>query len=224
MLDKHVLADRVMYLLRTTYADLPKEKRPFDLAFTEVMDECNVLGEARGELKSAIGGILGARPRKPRRKNVVQSKISAPQFTFEIAQADRREVVLTSPVGDKRIVFRRAGGQVVNTAYSGVVSSLCLLRAREFAEKVFAERDREAVAYGRVRILEKSANHLLLLIADHYEAYISRGVRERAVAATVTRNGKCVAQKEVPKELWREAREIAKQYFKGAHSLPLQFS
>lgn len=223
MLDNHVLADRVMYLLRTKYSELSADKRPFDLAFGDIMNECGVLGDARGELKSAIGKILATRPRKPRATKMSDRLKPHPQFTFVVARADRREVVLINPTGGTELIFRRAKGCVVNTAFSGMVTHVHLAQAQEIAKKIFAEKDREVIQGERIRVLEEDANHVLLMIADTYEAYISRGRRAHTVAATITYAGKDIAQHVVPSDLLREAKAIAKQYFKGAGSLALPF-
>lgn len=145
-----------------------------------------------------------------------------PQFTFVVAHADRREVVLLNPTGGTELIFRRAKGEVVNTAFSGMVTHVHLAQAQEIAEKLFAEKDREAIRGERIRVLEEDANHVLLMITDTYEAYISRG-RHAQLSATITCEGKDVAQKMVPSTLLREAKAIAKQHFTGVGSLALPF-
>ena len=71
MLDIHILADRVSLLLKTRYREITPAERPFDLAFNEVMDRAGVIGSARGVVKSEVGKILSARPRKtPTKKKV----------------------------------------------------------------------------------------------------------------------------------------------------------
>lgn len=222
MLDNHVLADRVMYLLRTTYAEFSSNQHPFDLAFGDVMNECGVLGSARGELKSAIGKILAARPRTSHARTINKQVEPRPQFTFVVAHADRREVVLINPTGGTELVFRRTEGSVVNTSFSGMVTQVHLVQAQKIAEQIFNEKDREVVPCERIRILEEDANHLLFMIGGTYEAYISRG-RHARLSVTITCAGKDVAQKVVPTDLLREAKAIAKQYFKGVGSLALPF-
>jgi hypothetical protein len=213
-----------MYALRTKYGELPPDKHPFDLAFNDIMDECCVRGDARGELKRMIGKILADRPRKPRStKNCSSWAMLRPRFTFVTAHADRREVVLINPTGGTELVFRRVKGCVVNTSFSGIVTETHLAQAQEIAEKIFAEKDREAISCEHIRILEEDANHLLVMIADTFEAYISRGRCAHTVVTTVTREGKDVAQHVVPPDLLREAKAIAQEYFKSVGTLPLPF-
>lgn len=220
-----ILADRVSYLLKTRYAQLTAKDRPFDLAFTDAMNDFGIGGEARGELKSEIGKLLAARPRKVRTKKFLRTQKFTPQFSFGIVKASRSEVILKSPTGGEEFVFRRnSDGKVVNTSFTGRGSTHVLLtRALELAEKLFADKDYEAVQYGRVRILEEDVNHLLVIIADKFEVYISRGLRRGGVAATVTRSGERLPQKGVPADLLREAKAIAIQCFKGSGSLALPF-
>ena len=224
MLDTHILADRVSRLLKTRYAATPSKDLPFDLAFTDVMNDCGVAGEARGTLKSEIGKILSSRPRKLKEKAAKLPGCQA-QFSFGVAKATRAEVILTSPTGGEEFVFRRdKDGRVINTSFTGRGSTHVLVtRATEFATTIFADCDRALVQYSRVRVLEEDANHVLLIIGNTYEAYISRGRKAHTVAMTVSREGKEVPQKEVPSGLLREAKDIAKQYFKGVGTLPLSF-
>ena len=225
MLDTHILADRISLLLKTRYAHTPLTERPFDLAFIEVMDTAGVIGTARGTVKSEIGKILRSRPRKTAKKTKKPLVGQQAQFSFGIAKSNRKEVILTSPTGGQEIVFRRNHeGRVVNTAFTGGANTLTLMaRAMELAETLFAVKDREAVEYDRVRILTREDNHVVAVIADKYEARISRGLRTGVVTTTVTCDGKKVVQKNVPSDLLREAKAIAKQYWRGVGTLPLPF-
>ncbi len=226
MLDSHVLADRVSLLLKTRYAETPLTERPFDLAFTEVMDNAGVVGTARGTVKSEIGKILRSRPRKAGKKTRKPLVGQQAQFSFGIAKADRKEVILTSPTGGQQMVFRRDHeGKVVSTAFTGACTTMALImRAKELAETLFTAKDREAIEYDRLRVTVRDDNHIEAVLANKYEAYISRGLRSGAVATTVTCDGKTVIQKIVPSDLLREAKAIARQHFKGVGTMPLPFS
>lgn len=219
----HTLADHVSHLIKTRYVHLAHKEDPFGLAFTDTMNEFGVRSEARGNLKSEIGKILSSRPRKLSKKSMRNAAKCGAQFPLTVTSATREEVLLTFFMGIHMRFRRNNKGLTVNVSYTGNPSPALLAQANAVAEKIFAEKDHEAVQYTRLRILEEDVNHLLVLIDGTYEAYISRGLRTSTVPVTITRNGKSVTQKEVPADLLCEAKAIAKQCFKNSGSLPLQF-
>ncbi len=219
MLDVHVLADQVSHFLKTEYQRVPREKLPFNLAFTRVMDSCGVLGKDRISLKKEIGSILAARPRKAKKKpgdTILHPAISLPTMTFVVVEANRRVVVLRCQMMGDNITYRRNGlGQVIYTASTGhppqVAIALGLLRA----EEIFKEMDSVVVRDELIYTESQSDDLITLIIGEKYKMVACRGMRGDIIAqASELQSGKPLKQNEIPKKLVSEARGIARLYFK----------
>lgn len=220
MIDKIVFADKVSALLKGKYARLPREERAaaFDYAFNEVADAMHVTGDARYALKSEVGKILSQRPRK---KRALLGSCAQPLPSFKVIESDNRSYVVFRTEGPSPSTFRFIPKGW--TTYEGTPGKILLEHAVVFAKTFFAKCAEKSMRKTSAHIvqLEASATHLSLVLDELFEISFTEG--KKGVSASVTKLRAPCKQKDVPRELLREARGIATTYFKDNRTLPLQF-
>lgn len=223
MVDEIAFADEVSALLKGKYADLPKGERgaAFDRAFNEIANAWHIRGESRSTLKSSVGKILAKRPRKKVGGTRTAKNVQALP-SFEVVESDEHTYVIfeTKELSPSRFRFIPDGW----TIRPNNVSEVLMNRAREFAKTFFAKCAEKSTRETSAHIvkLEASATHLSLVLDGLFEISFVEG--KKGVCASVTKLRTPCKQKDVPRELLREARGIATTYFKGNRTLPLQFT
>ena len=220
--DNHVLADRVMLLLRTTYREWKGADEPFNHAFMSLMDKYDVAGDARYPLKQAIGAILAKRPRRTSKKHADKDPLARPtqKLTFAVIQKSTARVILKCDSTSDEVTYVSQNGQVRCSAHSGSPSSDMLAEGRAYAEEIFAQMEPRVAPPNEIQVVHKLGEKLTMRISGKYDALFVRGKRA-SVCMMVVLGTEEVPQKEIQIDTLRKARKIAKEYFRDTHTLDL---
>lgn len=213
--DAVIFADKIMFLLRTKYSEWKSKDLPFHAAFIELADKAGVPGDERYPLMQEIGKTLASRKKH---KGAANARKEMPKINFVVGEKSRQEVILLSPMmGDSITLRRDQDGKAIWHACVGHHSQLALTQAMERADEIFAELDQEAIRASEIQITSKCDDKITMILGGRYKVLMMRGAN-KSVKTLVVLGEEEVAQKDVPAELLKQAKSIARVYFKDTRT------